>query len=922
MKIPMKKFFALILFAVLLGDISFSQDFHIDNQKLRGTDATIKNQVQVKDLSTDQYLKKLNPDTTEDWHSIITEGERLSKSEARRYMALMESMRQSASEPNIDVTYYKLNLSITTSPNYIHGVVTMKAISTVSNLASITLDFSNASLVVDSVKAGSTRLLFAQQPLTLIITLDQLYGLGESVTVEIYYHGAPPTSIMSFVSHAGKPWIYTNSEPFGAREWWPCKNHPSDKADSVDIWVTVNNTMKVGSNGKLVAVIANGDGTKTYQWAERYPISTYLVSLAITDYAEFTNWWKYTQVDSLPVLNYVLPEHLSIAQTKFDKTIDMLRIYSDIFGLYPFIKEKYGHAEWAVLGAVEYQTMTSLYLNFFDSITISHELSHSWFGDGITCATWPHIWMSEGFATYSSGLYLEKMYGTSSYLTYMNENMIVAKRAQGSIYVRDPSNASSIYNWEREYAKGATVLHMLRHILGDSVFFHVLKSYAEDTRFMFGTVTTEEFKTICEQVSGKSLQKFFQQWIYEENYPYYAYGWSLRPQPNGYDIKLRIDQIQQNTGLFWMPIDIKVTTENSDTTFVVLDSLQTQEFDWFTENEPVNIELDVGNWILKETTEGVVFPYPFAQNVTVNNTYQVPGTDTLIVISKTANPDNHNLDLMAIIESYDQGVVDSVPLFDDGNHIDSLASDGVFGGFWPVIAGERSYNVHVKTLSLDSGYYNIFKNAVSFTTNGPLVLDGIRNASADQEVNPGDRLNFKFTVRNNGSTGMAVDVMSNIFPLDTCATASLVNYKYGNIAAGTSVEGAQSGQTIRFNKNCGDCTARFAMKILSNNYPFWTDTFTILVREPVSIEDISEPLTRIYPNPTENILNIELNNADNQPLKIEIFTVTGEVIYQKDYKNIAAHFVEQVDLSGYTKGIYLVKVKQDSTVIVGKVVVR
>jgi hypothetical protein len=109
---------------------------------------------------------------------------------------------------------------------------------------------------------------------------------------------------------------------------------------------------------------------------------------------------------------------------------------------------------------------------------------------------------------------------------------------------------------------------------------------------------------------------------------------------------------------------------------------------------------------------------------------------------------------------------------------------------------------------------------------------------------------------------------------------------------------------------------------MSDDYIFWSDTFSILVREPAGIEDISEPMTRIYPNPTENILNIELNNVDNQPLEIEIFTVTGEVIYQKDYKNIAAHFVEQVDLSGYAKGIYLVKVKQADAVAVGKVVVR
>lgn len=272
----------------------------------------------------------------------------LQKNEEQRYIALMSAMSKPASDLNIDVKYYKLNIRITTSPNYLRGIVTMKAASVVGNLTSVTLDLMSA-MTVDSVKSGITNLSFTQQPTTVTITLDRSYGAGEMITMDIYYRGVPGSSgfgSFTFSSHAGTPWVYTLSEPYGAKDWWPCKDHPSDKADSVDIWVTVDSTFKVGSNGKLVAVVNNGDGTKTHQWAERYPISTYLVEMAITNFSEFTNWFKYTPTDSMPVLNYVLPEHLANAEANLPRAVDMLAIYSNRYGLYPFINEKYGHSEF------------------------------------------------------------------------------------------------------------------------------------------------------------------------------------------------------------------------------------------------------------------------------------------------------------------------------------------------------------------------------------------------------------------------------------------------------------------------------------------------------------------------------------------------------------------------------------------------
>jgi len=526
----------------------------------------------------------------------------LLKSEAQRYSVLMQSMAKPASEPGIDVQYYKLTLSVTTNPAYLRGIVTMRALSLADNLGSVTLDLMNT-MTVDSVKTGNSILLFIQQPATVTITLDRAYGTGETVSMDIYYRGVPGSSgfgSFTFASHGGTAWVYTLSEPYGAKDWWPCKDHPSDKADSVDIWVTVDGTLKVGSNGRLAAVIDNGNGTKTYRWAERYPISTYLVSMAITNYAEFTNWFKYAPADSMPVLNYVLPEHLTSAQASLPRTLDMLRIYSDRFGLYPFISEKYGHAEFGWGGGMEHQTMTSLY--GFGEYLVAHELSHQWFGDMITCAKWPDIWLNEGFATYGEAVYAEGMYGAAAYASHMDMVMAGAKSAAGSIYVRDTSNVNSLFDGALVYDKGGTVLHMLRHVLGDSVFFRSMRAYAQDPRFRFGVATTEDFRRVCETVSGVPLGYFFDEWIYGESYPRYVCSWKAGPGSSGYDVTLRVTQTTgtTNPSAFTMPIDCRLAAPGWDTTVVILNSSNDQQFVLQTSHKPDTVQLDPRNWILRE----------------------------------------------------------------------------------------------------------------------------------------------------------------------------------------------------------------------------------------------------------------------------------------------------------------------------------
>jgi hypothetical protein len=311
-----------------------------------------------------------------------------------------------------------------------------------------------------------------------------------------------------------------------------------------------------------------------------------------------------------------------------------------------------------------------------------------------------------------------------------------------------------------------------------------------------------------------------------------------------------------------------------------------------------------------------------AHDVKVQPVYVKPEDAEITLTAEVENPNSHMLSVYAKIESQDKMPVDSIALFDDGGHGDGDPGDGTWGALWTVPSDESIFKASVSTEDTAAGTSRTLPNVVQFTTMGPVVYDGITFVKPDTVPNSGDIIYFKVTLRNNGASASAVNITVKLTSLDALASILTADRSFADIAPG---ELSTSSSTYKIAISA-DCPANKEIPvkadISSDGYIFWSDTFSILVREPVSIEDIREPLTRIYPNPIENILNIELNNADNQPLKIEIFTVTGEVIYQKDYKNIAAHFVEQVDLSGCAKGIYLVKVKQDRTITVGKVVVR
>ncbi len=521
-----------------------------------------------------------------------------------REMGIALPIKETLAQSHYDAKYYRLDLNLNDTTEIISGSIYMYAEALISGFNVVELNFfDNPQMYIDSVKSGGDLLYFTWSDNIIRIFLNGLYD-HEPFDVIVYYHGHPlEGGLQSFDwgyhGSPSVPIICTLSEPYFAQAWWPCKDLPRDKADSVDINITVRSDLYVASNGLLREIVDNGS-TKTYKWHEKYPITTYLVSIAATNYSMFSNWYHTLSGDSMEVKYYVYPERLSQAQSLYPITPSMIECYANLFGEYPFVEEKYGMAHFTWGGAMEHQTCTSISSSWYSEWVIAHELAHQWWGDYITCHNWHHIWLNEGFASYCEALWVEYNGGGSSgYHSYMNGMQFWGG---GSIFIEDTTNAWNIFG-TIVYDKGAWVLHMLRHIVGDSTFFAILRAYYSDSSLAYGVAQTEDFQNVCESVSGMDLDYFFQEWIYGTYYPKYQYSYMYEPVGgNLYDVFIHLDQIQTTDPThFTMPVDIKITTSSMETTVVAFNDPRHEDFTVRVVSPVTSLNLDPDKWILRKT---------------------------------------------------------------------------------------------------------------------------------------------------------------------------------------------------------------------------------------------------------------------------------------------------------------------------------
>lgn len=516
------------------------------------------------------------------------------------------ALSASLAQLNYDATYYDLDIDLIVSLSQVAGRVYMQATSLIDNLTQFDVDLYLA-MTADSVFVEGAPAAFSHSGNELFVTLPSVRNTGEPFDVTIYYHGNPASGgfgAFGFNAHGSPsvPIIWSLSEPYYARNWWPCKDTPSDKADSVDIHITCPSNLFAASNGLLISTEDNLDGTYTYHWHHGHPITTYLVSLSVTNFVQLDYEYVYNGgADTMPVNFWVYPEKVAEATASYPEIVQMLGALGDLYGPYPFLDEKYAISHFPWGGGMEHQTNTSQSPTWYSWSLNVHELAHQWWGDLVTCATWSDIWLNEGFASYSEALYQEWLSGSAAYHSYMSG---MAYRGGGTIYVYDTSSVNTIFHGGLSYDKGAYVLHMLRHVLGDADFFAALAEYRN--QFSGRSATTDDFRTVCEQVSGQNLEPFFSDWIFGTLFPRYMYGYYSEPETGGFRVSVKIEQMQTSSPqVFDMPIDLAFSRGGLHATRVVQNDQRVQWYQLSLPFDPTGLTFDPDGWILKDAYPGV-----------------------------------------------------------------------------------------------------------------------------------------------------------------------------------------------------------------------------------------------------------------------------------------------------------------------------
>ncbi|HEX8458547.1 MAG TPA: M1 family metallopeptidase [Pyrinomonadaceae bacterium] len=434
------------------------------------------------------------------------------------------------------------------------------------NLSVIDLDF--GALAIDSLTVGTRAARYERQGERLNVSLPRPARRGERLRLSVVYHGRPADGLILTNDKDGHPSATGDNWPNRVHHWIPSLDHPSAKA-TVRFNVTAPRRATVVAGGRLDARRANSNATQTWTFTEGAPVPPYCMVVAVGEFATIQPG-VLLPTPHVPVSYYVPPSEQKFAMTGFGAAIPSLKYFSRTIAPFPYTKlahivgaTRFGGMENS--GAIIYARTLfdarepaplSTRFNVRRGLVeiVAHETAHQWFGDAVTPATWSDLWLSEGFATYYAGLFVEHAEGRDAFRDYMRrkakEYLKYEATRNAPIHDRETEDLNELLN-ANNYQKGAWVLHMLRAELGDAAFFRGVRAYY--SAHLHRTATTEDLRVAFERASGRSLREFFKRWVYATGHPRYEVTWTWKEEPTRTNphaglLTIRLKQTQADDG--------------------------------------------------------------------------------------------------------------------------------------------------------------------------------------------------------------------------------------------------------------------------------------------------------------------------------------------------------------------------------------
>ncbi len=505
-------------------------------------------------------------------------------------------------------THYLVNIALTEQLSEISSATARIYVEMLKPARVIDLDFGE--LAIDAVTLDSKPIPFTHKDGKLLITLAQPARAGDRLALTVNYHGKPKDGLIFAADKDGKPAIIGDNWPDRVHHWIPVLDHPSAKA-TITFNITAPAAQEVVANGRLDHVETTASGQRTWTYSEGVPIPPYCMIIGVGQFARVQPPER-----ALTPLSYYVPlSERDLALKGFSPTIPSLDFFTETIAPYPYEKlamivgaTRFGGMENSsaivftsnLLSRSSPVGMSKTYGIPFNNVTlIAHEVAHQWFGDSVTESTWSDLWLSEGFATYFAGLFVQRYESEEAFQRYMRDaaaTVFAYERSKRTpIFDRDTESLMELLN-ANNYQKGAWVLHMLRSSLGDDVFFRGIRAYYESHKN--SVASTEDLRAALEKASGKNLRAFFARWVYDSGHPQYELAWQWVRRR---ELRLVLTQVQAGAP-FLDPVHVVITTAGGKReVFLKPKGKQLIETIRFNET-PVRVEVDPRNTLLDEST--------------------------------------------------------------------------------------------------------------------------------------------------------------------------------------------------------------------------------------------------------------------------------------------------------------------------------